>query len=252
MSLYVGINNTPKAITSLLIGNNNTVKEASSAYTGGVNSKNLVYNSFNLSRVNPVRELTSGKITTADIGKTVYLSNSQTECQEWRIANITINGNGWSTVDLVSKYILCTRVFDERYNRYKYSSLRTWLNGDFLNGFDISVANALSTIYNGDKVSIPTGENVGLPWYENTISGKPYPLFGDKMTVVYSENSSSYANPLAIYYYINHQDLPAYYWIDETPVGDTSCFTVTSYGGLDSCRAYDSNGVVAVIHFLTK
>ena len=36
MSLYVGINNTPKAITSLLIGQNNVVKEASSAYTGGL------------------------------------------------------------------------------------------------------------------------------------------------------------------------------------------------------------------------
>ena len=36
MSLYVGINNTPKAITSLLIGQNNTVKEVSSGYTGGL------------------------------------------------------------------------------------------------------------------------------------------------------------------------------------------------------------------------
>ena len=36
MSLYVGINNTPKAITQLLIGNNNVVKVASSAYTGGL------------------------------------------------------------------------------------------------------------------------------------------------------------------------------------------------------------------------
>ena len=36
MSLYVGINNTPKAITSLLIGNNNAVKEVSEGYTGGL------------------------------------------------------------------------------------------------------------------------------------------------------------------------------------------------------------------------
>ena len=35
MSLYVGINNTPKSIVSLLIGQNNAVKETSSAYTGG-------------------------------------------------------------------------------------------------------------------------------------------------------------------------------------------------------------------------
>ena len=36
MSLYVGINNTPKNIVSLLIGKNNAVKETSSAYTGGL------------------------------------------------------------------------------------------------------------------------------------------------------------------------------------------------------------------------
>ena len=35
MSLYVGINNTPKSIVSLLIGRNNTVKEVSEGYTGG-------------------------------------------------------------------------------------------------------------------------------------------------------------------------------------------------------------------------
>ena len=35
MSLYVGINNTPKAITQLLIGKNGSAAQASSAYTGG-------------------------------------------------------------------------------------------------------------------------------------------------------------------------------------------------------------------------
>ena len=36
MSLYVGINNNPKNIVSLLIGNNNVSKEIGSAYTGGL------------------------------------------------------------------------------------------------------------------------------------------------------------------------------------------------------------------------
>ena len=36
MSLYVGINNTPKAITSLLIGKDGGAAPASSAYTGGL------------------------------------------------------------------------------------------------------------------------------------------------------------------------------------------------------------------------
>ena len=36
MSLYVGINNSPKAITSLLIGQNNSTKEVQSGYAGGL------------------------------------------------------------------------------------------------------------------------------------------------------------------------------------------------------------------------
>ena len=36
MSLYVGINNSPKNIVSLLIGKDNVSKEISNAYTGGL------------------------------------------------------------------------------------------------------------------------------------------------------------------------------------------------------------------------
>ena len=36
MSLYVGINNIPKSIVSLLIGKDGSATQASSAYTGGL------------------------------------------------------------------------------------------------------------------------------------------------------------------------------------------------------------------------
>ena len=36
MSLYVGINNTPKSIVSLLIGASDENKEIQNAYTGGL------------------------------------------------------------------------------------------------------------------------------------------------------------------------------------------------------------------------
>ena len=56
-----------------------------------------------MNRVNPISELTSGKITANDIGKTVYLSNSATYSQEWIIIDVNHdNTNG--TVDLISKY----------------------------------------------------------------------------------------------------------------------------------------------------
>ena len=44
MSLYVGINNTPKQITNLLIGKNGGAIEAQSAYTGGLIQRILFTN----------------------------------------------------------------------------------------------------------------------------------------------------------------------------------------------------------------
>lgn len=35
MSLYVGVNGSPKKVKKLLVGANGTVKEATSAFTGG-------------------------------------------------------------------------------------------------------------------------------------------------------------------------------------------------------------------------
>ena len=54
--------------------------------------------------MNPVKALTSGKITKNDIGKTVYISNSNMICQEWVIADIN-HDDTEGTVDLVMKYL---------------------------------------------------------------------------------------------------------------------------------------------------
>ena len=58
-----------------------------------------------MTTVDPVDALTSGKIAKDDIGKTVYLSNSGTKCQEWRIADVNHDGTE-GMVDLISKYVL--------------------------------------------------------------------------------------------------------------------------------------------------
>ena len=80
---------------------------------GGVNSKSLVYNSFNLDKeltqVNPVDALTSGKIKKSDVGKTVYLSNGAALCQEWLIADVNHDGIA-NTIDLISKYVFVTNM----------------------------------------------------------------------------------------------------------------------------------------------
>ena len=75
----------------------------------------MIYESFNLDKeltqVNPVKALNSGKITKDDIGKTVYISNSNITCQEWRIAGVDHDGTT-GTVDLVSKYLLDKDITD--------------------------------------------------------------------------------------------------------------------------------------------
>ena len=192
MSLYAGVNNTPKKVASFLIGVNNVVKTAVAAYAGNNGAAKKVYESFNLDtdlgNVNPVKALTSGKITSDYIGKTVYLSNSAADCQEWRIADVNHDGT-YGTVDLFPKYVLqnTARAFDSSTQYYKKSSLRTWLNGDFYNGFTNEIKNAMK-VQNfpsneetlSDKVKCPSLNEVGCndSMSNCTVEGAIYPIFG--------------------------------------------------------------------------
>ena len=208
MSLYVGINNSPKAITSLLIGKDGGATEAQSAYTGGVNSKSLVYSSKididkELTKVNPIKALTSGEFTKDDIGKTVYLSNSKYACQEWRIADINHDG-AFGTVDLFPKYLIASHAMVYNYNTngipyYTKSELRSDLNGNYYSGFADNIQDKImyqiyttddSTIC--DKIKCPSLNEVGLNYDYSRVEGSMYPIFGDSVLAT---------NALAIYKY---------------------------------------------------
>ena len=247
MSLYVGINNSPKNITSLLIGKNNVTKKASSAYTGGVNSKYLIYESFNLDKeltqVNPVAALTSGKIRKSDIGKTVYLSNSfNAACQEWQIADINRDGT-IGTVDLVSKYVLhdgSMWSFDDDGSSiitYRSSKARKTVN-DFYNYFTDQVKNAIKTqqvVSNGsyyeDKVRMPSLTEVGCRCYSNGTTngidnympaeGTIYPIFGN--TQVW-KNSLAIRNKSGVY---NGYAGPTSYWVRTVYKDSSRCYAVS-------------------------
>ena len=208
MSLYAGVNNTPKKVASFLIGVNNVVKTAVAAYAGNNGAAKKVYESFNLDtdlgNVNPVKALTSGKITSDYIGKTVYLSNSAADCQEWRIADVNHDGT-YGTVDLFPKYVLqnSSRVFANAFRYYKESLLRTWLNEDFYNGFTDEIKSAMK-VQNfpsnretlSDKVKCPSLNEVGLGMdNDGSIDeGLIYPIFG---TSIIRNNVA--ANTLSIY-----------------------------------------------------
>ena len=190
---------------------------------GGVNSKNLVYNSFNvdeeLTKVNPIDALQSGKIKKSDIGKTVYLSNTATTCQEWRIADV--NHENTNSVDLIIKY---TDDPSTRYNIYggdgyfynsKYDRSINQIRTGFTNPVKAAMAYMDFTedkdIYGRghsaiSKIKAPSAAELG--WYSctdigNAINshgsykisqeGEMYPLFGKT-----SLSSSKTANPLAI------------------------------------------------------
>ena len=201
MSLYAGVNNTPKKVASFLIGVNNVVKTAVAAYAGNNGAAKKVYESFNLDtdlgNVNPVKALTSGKITSDYIGKTVYLSNSAADCQEWRIADVN-HDSTVGTVDLFPKFTIGSSVFRDTSSGnpkngeyYKSSTLRTWLNGDFYNGFTDEIKNAMKiqsfpSNYEtlSDKVKCPSLNEVGCTASSKTYQkyiiseGVIYPIFG--------------------------------------------------------------------------
>lgn len=256
MSLYVGINNSPKKVSRLLVGKNGTCSDATSAYTGGGgNSRNLIYSSKididkELANANPVKALTSGQFTTADIGKTVYLSNSAITCQEWRIADVN-HDSTTGTVDLFPKYTLAndTRVFDNSTQIYANSSLRTYLTGTVYNGFTSEVQSALKVqnfpsngITLSDKVKCPSLNEVGCnKGYESYViaEGTIYPIFGTQQLR---------PNNLAIY------KTPAgntcWYWTRSRYTGNSYSVWSVSYNGNCSNFNYSSSGcVVACLRF---
>lgn len=223
MSLYVGQNGTPKKVSKLLVGVNGTAKEVKTGYTGNASSNSqLVYQSFNketdFGKTNPVQLLTSGLITSDDIGRTVYLSNSTTSCQEWIVIGVN-HDNTSGTVDLRSKYIALDRFYKAStdYNStitidYNTTGIRNTINSSFYNGFADSIKNAMKimevkfydqnlstpaiTTYN-DKVKLPSMTELGIRLWDNGSTswsdhkafqfadeGQVYPYYGTSVGTI--------------------------------------------------------------------
>ena len=116
-----------------------------------------------LAKVNPVRALTSGKITKDCIGRMVRLTNSEADTDEWIIANVNHDGTE-GAVDLFPAKVLKTDMqFDTTSQLYSLSDLRSWLNDDLYHGFATEVQNAIvdqQILSNGeileDKVKCPS------------------------------------------------------------------------------------------------
>lgn len=264
MSLYVGVNGSPRKVNKLLVGVNGIAKEVKTGYTGGVNSGlNQVYSSRinidqEIANANPVKALTSGQFTTADIGKTVYLSNSAVTCQEWRVADVNHDGTS-GTVDLFPKYTLTTEymVFSNSSQYYANSNIRTWLNGTVLGGFTAEIQSAMKVQNfpsNGatlsDKVKCPSLDEVGCHNASAITSdyggdyviaeGTIYPIFGTQQ--LRPNSSAIYSRP--------NNGGTTWYWTRSRYTNSSYyVWYVNSNGYCDGNGYISSYDVVACIRF---
>lgn len=142
-----------------------------------------------LEQVDPVDILTSGRITTDDLGKTVYLSNSAIVCQEWIIADVN-HDNTTDTVDLISKTTLDN--YDKKMSwdgsnwagvYYIGSGVDTYLENTVYNGFSDSIKNAINyaVVPEYPKVQrhviLLSSKEFGYMSYSNKEEGTVYPIF---------------------------------------------------------------------------
>ena len=165
-----------------------------------------------------MKALTSGKITSDYIGKTVYLSNSVITCQEWIIADVNHDSTS-GTVDLISKTTLTNDKTQFNINGliYKSSTLDTYLESTVYNGFSASIKNALNNMsvpsYTGSSYDyddstkvvtsiierhviapslIEVGDVVVIANNNALIEGNIYPIFG---SAVINNSKSVFNDP---------------------------------------------------------
>lgn len=203
-----------------------------------------------LEKVNPVRALTSGKITKDYIGRMVRLTNSEADTEEWIIADVNHNSTE-GTVDLFPAKILKTNMqFSTASQLYSLSDLRDWLNDKFYNGFTEDVRNAIvdqQFLSNGeilkDKVKCPSLIELGIKYDYLIKEGSIYPIFGDE--VKYNVNKSSI--------FKNNNGNGVHYWTRSRYTGNSNRVWIVYYSGYCGGFGYSNyNAVVACIRFGKK
>lgn len=205
MSLYVGTFDTQKEINAMVLGIDGESRSICEAYTNDSSGlTKLIFSTVNvdrdLTKVNPYKLLKSGKITNEDIGKTVYLTNSESPCQEWIIAGVNHDSEDGS-VDLIAKYTVNDDIAfaSSTSAAYTNGTLRKWLNETFLQGFDPDIIDGMDCmkytvntyISNGgsaktskvldvyDRVKTPSMIEMGItPLTDDKNGGSTYPIFG--------------------------------------------------------------------------
>ena len=229
MSLYIGGLDDNKKINNIIIGSNDGTKVAEKIYIGDENSKpQLIYVRDNiddeLSTIDPVDLLTSGRITKFDIGKTVYISNSYLADQEWVIADVN-HDNTKGTVDLITKYTIDNTCCTYENEEYYESELRFRMY-DIVEGFSTEVINNLVSLQVtsnkyvlNDLLKNPSMTEVGIQPPEGSSNGEGeiYPIFGNSLS------DTTNANAIRL----NSSQKLANYWTRTTYNGTTMLIDTT-------------------------
>lgn len=128
------------------------------------------------------------------VGYKVILSNSVDYNDGlWVIADVNHNPDQTNTYDLIAEEAFGIMQFEtnDTGNRWRNSTLRTWLNDTYYNGFSSSFRRHMLqmvypsfdgttvTNYNDDFVILPSGAEIGLSDVEVTAEGTKYPIFTD-------------------------------------------------------------------------
>ena len=209
----------------------------------------------------------------------MYLSNSDSPCQEWIIADIN-HDNTEGTVDLFPKYILdktamsycSTTITGTDVICYKRSNVRSYLVGKIYNGFNDEIKNAIipqhfsiryySNIeYLDDNVRCPSYTDIGII-YNETRDGITYTAYDEEGTIYpIFGGAAKKQNPLACYRDINGTIQT--YWVRSRCNRDYNGCIVRSSGtyevnpiytagGTQNCDYYNGHHVVGIIRFGKK
>ena len=147
---------------------------------------------------NFIRFLDLGLYTKKVVGYKVILSNEAATTNYnggiWVIADVGHDSlNQPKSYDLIAEEAFGTVQFEtnDTGNRWRDSTLRTWLNGEYRNGFSSALRNYMIRMvyqsfdgsdidtYNDDFIILPSAAEIGLSDGEVTVEGTKYPIFTD-------------------------------------------------------------------------
>ena len=173
--------------------------------------------------------------TSSFIGKNVTLNNWYSSYKSWKIADFNHDSSG-NTVDLIQNNSIASRKFSDTFKYYSGSSIRTWLTGSYLSGFDTDVKNKIQTMTvgsNSDKIKLLSGTEVGYSDMYMSYDGSKYPIFT-------SDNNRRRSDSTG---YVN-------WWLRSSNTASGDLVFVVGIGGYKNTYTYNyTQGVVPCIRF---